>query len=83
MKDESQRLHLDSFKVLGGSFAIYQFLRKRLGIRDRELTISELKSRKIRAQLGILRLRPPPTATTPRGGLVGDGAGLQLRGVRS
>lgn len=52
VKDESQRLHLDSFKVLGGSFAIYQFLRKRLGIRDRELTISELKSRKIRAQLG-------------------------------
>ncbi|HOE01068.1 MAG TPA: diaminopropionate ammonia-lyase [Kiritimatiellia bacterium] len=54
VKDESQRLSLDSFKVLGGSFAIYQFLRKRLGIRDRELTVTELKSEKTRAQLGDL-----------------------------
>ena len=52
VKDESQRLSLNSFKVLGGSFAIYQFLRKKLGIRDRELTVSELKSEKVRAQLG-------------------------------
>ena len=52
VKDESQRLSLNSFKVLGGSFALYQFLRKRLGIRDRELTVSELKSDKVRAQLG-------------------------------
>ncbi len=27
VKDESQRLDLNSFKVLGGSFAIYQFIR--------------------------------------------------------
>jgi diaminopropionate ammonia-lyase len=52
VKDESLRLSLNSFKVLGGSFALYQFLRKRLGIRDRELTRSELKSEKVRAQLG-------------------------------
>jgi len=52
VKDESQRLSLNSFKVLGGSFALYQFLRKRLGIRDRELTVSELKSEKVRAELG-------------------------------
>jgi len=52
VKDESQRLSLNSFKVLGGSFALYQFLRKRLGIRDRELTVSELKSEKVRVQLG-------------------------------
>ncbi len=52
VKDESQRLALNSFKVLGGSFALYQFLRKRLGIRDRELTASELKSEAVRAQLG-------------------------------
>jgi len=54
VKDESQRLSLNSFKVLGGSFALYQFLRKRLGIRDRELTVSELKSEKVRAELGEL-----------------------------
>ena len=52
VKDESERLNLNSFKVLGGSFAIYQFLRKQLGIRDRELTVSELKGAKVRAQLG-------------------------------
>ncbi len=52
VKDESQRLALNSFKVLGGSFALYQFLRKRLNIRDRELTVSELKSEKVRSQIG-------------------------------
>lgn len=52
VKDESERLSLNSFKVLGGSFALYQFLRKRLGIRDRELTVSELKSEAVRKQLG-------------------------------
>ncbi|NLG34664.1 MAG: diaminopropionate ammonia-lyase [Lentisphaerae bacterium] len=52
VKDESQRLSLNSFKVLGGSFALYQFLRKRMGIRDREVTVSELKSVKVREQLG-------------------------------
>lgn len=52
VKDESERLALNSFKVLGGSFALYQFLRKQLNIRDRELTVTELKSEKVRAQLG-------------------------------
>lgn len=52
VKDESVRLSLNSFKVLGGSFALYQFLRNRLGIKDRELTVSELKSDKVRAELG-------------------------------
>ena len=64
VKDESQRLSLNSFKVLGGSFAIYQFLRKRLGIRDRELTVSELKSEKVRASSATSASRRPPTATT-------------------
>lgn len=52
VKDESERLSLNSFKVLGGSFALYQFLRKRLGIRDRELTVSELKSEAAQQKLG-------------------------------
>ena len=52
VKDESQRLSLNSFKVLGGSFALYRFLRQKLGITDRELTLSELRSSDIRAQLG-------------------------------
>ena len=52
VKDESQRLDLNSFKALGGAFALYQCLRKRLGIRDRELTLTELKSDKVREELG-------------------------------
>lgn len=44
VKDESERLRLSSFKVLGGSFAIYQVIKARLGITDRELTFEELTS---------------------------------------
>ncbi|MBN2471444.1 MAG: diaminopropionate ammonia-lyase, partial [Anaerolineae bacterium] len=51
VKDESVRLSLNSFKVLGGSFAIYQFIRQKLGI-ERDLTFSELMSDEIRARLG-------------------------------
>ena len=52
VKDESNRLRLGSFKVLGGSFAIYQIIRQRLGMMDRELTFEELTSPEIRAALG-------------------------------
>ncbi len=51
VKDESARLSLNSFKVLGGSFAIYQFIRQKLGI-THDLTFSELMSDDIRSQLG-------------------------------
>jgi diaminopropionate ammonia-lyase len=36
VKDESQRLTLNSFKVLGGSYAIYSLLKEKLGIADQE-----------------------------------------------
>ncbi len=36
VKDESQRLTLNSFKVLGGSYAIYSLLKEKLGIEDQE-----------------------------------------------
>ncbi|MDP8235595.1 MAG: diaminopropionate ammonia-lyase [Candidatus Erginobacter occultus] len=36
IKDESQRLTLNSFKVLGGSYAIYSLLKEKLGIEDQE-----------------------------------------------
>lgn len=32
VKDESVRLNLNSFKVLGGSFAIYRFIKSKLGL---------------------------------------------------
>ncbi len=52
VKDEAQRLSLSSFKVLGGSFAIYKFLEKRLGRENQGLTFAELTSPEVREQLG-------------------------------
>jgi len=51
VKDESQRLDLNSFKVLGGSFAIYKFIKHKLGLDDRDLSFDELVSESTRSQL--------------------------------
>ncbi len=52
VKDESQRLDLNSFKVLGGSFAIYQFIRSQLGLDGADLTYDELVSEATKAKIG-------------------------------
>jgi len=52
IKDESQRLTLNSFKVLGGSFAVYRHLQNRLGDTDRETSFSELTSPGTKSKLG-------------------------------
>lgn len=52
VKDESNRLRLGSFKVLGGSFAIYQAIRARLGKLDEEMSFEDLTSPETRQQLG-------------------------------
>ncbi|NNF88684.1 MAG: diaminopropionate ammonia-lyase [Acidimicrobiia bacterium] len=52
VKDESVRLDLNSFKVLGGSFAIYRFIKRQLGLEDEELSFEELVSDETRARLG-------------------------------
>jgi len=54
VKDESQRLALNSFKVLGGSFAIYSYLKRRLGAEGGELSFSELVSPEVRRRLGTI-----------------------------
>ena len=54
VKDESQRLELNSFKVLGGSFAIYNVLRQKLGLLDTPLSLAELGSPEIRKKLGTI-----------------------------
>jgi diaminopropionate ammonia-lyase len=53
VKDESCRLSLNSFKVLGGSYAIYRFIKKRLGVED-ELTYAEINSDETRAKTGVI-----------------------------
>ncbi|MBL1214041.1 MAG: diaminopropionate ammonia-lyase [Ignavibacteriae bacterium] len=55
VKDESQRLNLNSFKVLGGSFAVYNFLKTKLELNDKEISLAELKSKKIKKKLGDIK----------------------------
>ncbi|MEA2001837.1 MAG: diaminopropionate ammonia-lyase [Actinomycetota bacterium] len=52
VKDESVRLNLNSFKVLGGSFAIYRFIKSKLGLDDESLSFEDLVSAKTKAKLG-------------------------------
>ncbi|MBN1681134.1 MAG: diaminopropionate ammonia-lyase [Anaerolineae bacterium] len=52
VKDESVRLTLNSFKVLGGSFAMYRFVQSRLDMEHLEIPFSELTSDAIRQKLG-------------------------------
>ncbi len=54
VKDESVRLSLNSFKVLGGSFAIYSFIKNRLGLDGKDLSFGQLISDETRAKLGDL-----------------------------
>lgn len=51
VKDESVRLQLNSFKVLGGSYAVYRYLKSLLKA-DEELTYAELTSAEIKQKLG-------------------------------
>lgn len=52
VKDESARLNLGSFKVLGGSYAIYQRLKQRLGLQGQDIPLSEMLSGAMREKLG-------------------------------
>ena len=54
VKDESQRLALNSFKVLGGSYAIYNVLRERLGLLSEDLSLAELTSPDTKKKLGTI-----------------------------
>ncbi len=52
VKDESCRLELNSFKVLGGSFAIYRFIQERLSLPAERLTYEYLTSSEVKEALG-------------------------------
>ena len=53
VKDESFRLSLSSFKVLGGSYAIYSFVKSALGVDELDIFSAE-GSRLVREKLGDL-----------------------------
>ena len=54
VKDEAQRLELNSFKILGGSFAIYRYIQKQLGIPDSRMTYDYLVSKECHEKLGTI-----------------------------
>ena len=53
VKDESARLTLNSFKVLGGSFAIYRFIKAHLNLPDRT-TFTDLQAPSVRQKIAAL-----------------------------
>jgi diaminopropionate ammonia-lyase len=52
VKDEASRLELNSFKVLGGSFALYRFIQNRLNVTDEKMSYSYLVSQEVKEKLG-------------------------------
>ena len=54
VKDESQRLELNSFKVMGGSFAIFRYIQKRLGLSDDKMSYKFLLSKECHDKLGTI-----------------------------
>ena len=52
VKDESVRLELNSFKVLGGSFALYRFIQEKIGIPDKDMNYAYLTSPEVKDRLG-------------------------------
>jgi len=54
VKDESSRLNQGSFKVLGGSYALYQIIKKRLGRENEDIPYEELTSSQIKGKVGDL-----------------------------
>jgi diaminopropionate ammonia-lyase len=51
VKDEAQRLTLNSFKVLGGSYAVYRHLLQRLGLEGEAVSFAELTTAKFHERL--------------------------------
>ena len=54
VKDESKRFDLNSFKVLGGSYAVARYLARELGIDPAELSFSRLNEPEARRRLGTI-----------------------------
>jgi diaminopropionate ammonia-lyase len=54
IKDESRRFDLNSFKVLGGSYAVARYLAGRLGIPEAELSFERLRAPETQARLGTV-----------------------------
>ncbi len=52
IKDEANRLELNSFKVLGGSYALYRFIQEKLGLAGEDTPFNYLRSPEVKEKLG-------------------------------
>lgn len=52
VKDESKRLDMNAFKVMGGSYALYKYIKKLLGRENEDLTFEYLISKECHDALG-------------------------------
>lgn len=52
VKNEAERLHMNSFKVMGGSYAIYRLVKQILGREDEDLSFEYLTSDECHEALG-------------------------------
>ncbi|WP_066320224.1 diaminopropionate ammonia-lyase [Bacillus sp. FJAT-29814] len=52
VKDESYRFGLNAFKVLGGSYAVGQYLAEKLNVDISELSFEKLRSNEVKQKLG-------------------------------
>lgn len=73
VKDESHRFGLNSFKVLGGSFAIGKLISQKLELDIEKVNFEYLKSREVKDRLGLL------TFTTASDGNHGRGVAWTAR----
>jgi diaminopropionate ammonia-lyase len=76
VKDESSRFGLNAFKVLGASYAIGRYLAEKLGKDLSEISYEELRSEKVRKQLGNITFT---TATDGNHGRAVAWAARQLK----
>jgi diaminopropionate ammonia-lyase len=54
VKDEGERMELNSFKVMGGSFALFRYFQDRLNLKDEQLSFEYLTSDAIKEKLGTI-----------------------------
>lgn len=66
IKDESKRFGLNSFKVLGGTYAIMKYICSRIGRPDDNINFQELQSESVRSKTGDITFS---TATDGNHGL--------------
>lgn len=54
VKNEGERMELNSFKVMGGSFALFKFFEDKLNLTDDQLSFEYLTSEEVKKQTGII-----------------------------